>query len=192
MNVTRDEALQALKDIDKAGGKVSRFKGYHHSGWHFVVWGLVWLVANTVTQFWPEQLGTVWIVCLIAGVVSGTILGTLQGRTKGAASVAPEGGQKMGLRIALTAAVLFVFIFCLLNIAAPESGRQINAMISIVFPFMYMAAGLWAGWRLLAIGAVTAAAIMFGYYYVQDWFDLWMGVFGGGSLIAGGLWLRSA
>jgi hypothetical protein len=57
---------------------------------------------------------------------------------------------------------------------------------------MYMGSGIWAGWRLFAIGFVTAAGIMAGFIWIDDYYSLWMGLFGGGSLIAGGLWLRSA
>jgi len=65
-------------------------------------------------------------------------------------------------------------------------------MISIFFPFIYMGSGIWAGRRLFAIGLVTAAGIMAGFTWIDAYYLLWMGLFGGGSLIAGGLWLRSA
>jgi hypothetical protein len=55
-----------------------------------------------------------------------------------------------------------------------------------------MCGGIWIGWRLFAIGLFTAAMILIGYFYIGGWYDLWMGVFAGGSLIAGGLWLRTA
>ena len=190
MNVTRDEAEQALKDIGKAASKVVELKGYHHGAPHFLVWGLVWLVANTITQFWPQYAGTAWMTCLAVGMVSSTVIGVLQSRRvrHGAAAVDMNIGRKIGI----TSGIMFVFIFCLLTIAQPESSREANAMISILFPFLYMCAGLWAGWRLFPIGLVSAAAIMVGFHFIDEWFDLWMGVFAGGSLIAGGLWLRSA
>ncbi len=65
-------------------------------------------------------------------------------------------------------------------------------MISIFFPFMYMGSGIWARRRLFAIGFVTAAGIMAGFIWIDEYYPLWMGLFGGDSLIAGGLWLRSA
>ena len=41
------------------------------------------------------------------------------------------------------------------------------------------------GWRLFAIGAIAAAAIVFGYLAVGPHYFLWMAVCGGGALIAG-------
>jgi hypothetical protein len=53
-----------------------------------------------------------------------------------------------------------------------------------------MGVGVWIGMRLFWIGAITAAAILFGFFNIEHYYSLWMGVAGGGSLIAGGLWLR--
>jgi hypothetical protein len=191
MNVTRDEAAKALGDIDKATSKVIELKGYHHGAPHFIVWGFVWIFANSITQFWPQYTMFAWIGLLAVGMISSTVIGILQGRNAkpGVASSMPPGtSRKMGM----TSGIVFAFIFCMMWIAQPESDRQANAMISIIFPFLYMCGGIWAGWRLFAIGFFTAAAILFGFFYVKEWFDLWMAVFAGGSLLAGGLWLRSA
>lgn len=191
MNVSRDEAAKALDDIGKATNKVVELKGYHHGAPHFIVWGFVWMFANAITQFWPMYAGLAWISLLAVGMVSSTVIGILRARNVkpgAAASVSASIGRKMGM----TSGVMFAFIFCLMLISRPESNREANAMISILFPFLYMCGGIWAGWRLFAIGFVTAAAILVGYFYVKEWFDLWMAVFAGGSLLAGGLWLRSA
>jgi len=191
MNVTRDEAAQALDDISKASDRVVKLKGYHYGAPHFIVWGFVWLFANTITEFWPQYTQNAWISLLAVGMISSTVLGVLQRRNVKPGPAASV-NARIGRRIGMTSGVMFAFIFCLMLIAQPETNREANAMISILFPFLYMCAGLWAGWRLFAIGFVTAAAILVGYYYVKDWFDLWMGVFAGGSLIAGGIWLRTA
>ena len=53
-----------------------------------------------------------------------------------------------------------------------------------------MAGGVWVGWRLLVIGAVIAAAILFGYLALDQYYHLWIGTVAGGGLILGGLWLR--
>jgi hypothetical protein len=191
MNVTRDEAAQALDDISKASDRVVKLKGYHYGAPHFIVWGFVWLFANTITEFWPQYAQIAWISLLAVGMISSTVLGVLQRRNvKPGAAASID--ARIGRRIGMTSGVMFAFIFCLMWIAQPETNREANAMISILFPFLYMCTGIWAGWRLFAIGLVTAAAILVGYYYVKDWFDLWMGVFAGGSLIAGGIWLRTA
>lgn len=192
MNVSREEAARALDDIGKAGDRIAQLKGYHSAAPHFIVWGLVWLFANSVTQFMPGQQRLAWPIGVVIGILASSAHGFLHARKHPRGTAANQRERWIGLRSATTSIVMFGFIFCTMWIARPESDREINAMISILFPFIYMGCGVWLGWRLFVIGFVTAAAIMAGYFFIGEYFPLWMGVFGGGSLIAGGIWLRTA
>lgn len=192
MNVTREEAAQALDDISRANERIAQLKGYHHGAPYFIVWGLVWLVANSGVHFMPAEQKYIWPGSVAVGFAISTVIGVLQSRKWSRGAPASQSDRRIGTRIGLTAVVVMAFITCLTMIAQPNSSREINAIISIVFPFLYMAAGIWAGWRLFAIGLVTAVGIMAGFFWMPEYFALWMGVFGGGSLIAGGIWLRTA
>jgi hypothetical protein len=191
MNVTREEAAKALEEVSQASDRIVTLKGYNQGAPHFIIWGLVWLVANTVTQFWPDQTDWAWGPGVVIGMIASAVTGVIQSRgiKPGAQS---SFDVKIARRVGLTWLVTLTFISCLIFISRPETSRETNAMISIFFPFMYMASGIWAGWRLFVIGFVTAAGIMAGFVWIDEYYALWMGVFGGGSLIAGGLWLRSA
>lgn len=191
MNVSREEAAQALDEVGAAGDRVARLKGYHHGAPHLMIWGVVWLVANSVTQFWPHLVNWAWIICIASGVAASTTIGVMQSRNS-RSRVLSSADRRIGRHIGMTVGVVFCYIACMMMIAQPEAQRESNVMISIIFPFIYMAAGVWAGWRLFAIGLVTLVAIIVGYYSLQEYFALWMGVFAGGSLIAGGIWLRTA
>jgi hypothetical protein len=191
MNVTREEAAKALAEIDKANDRVITLQGYRHGAPFFIVWGLVWLGANTTMQFRPDLGNWAWGIGVTAGAVLSTILGVMMSG-KVASGTRTAADAAIGRKIGLTSCIMLVFIFTVVWIANPETNREMNAIISIMFPFIYMAAGVWAGWRLFAIGLVTAAAIIGGYFWIADYYWLWMGVFAGGCLIAGGLWLRKA
>lgn len=192
MSVSREEAAQALKEIDQTSDRIVQLKGYHHGAPYFIVWGFVWLIANSVSQFWPEHQQTVWPICVGAGFLISVVLGFVQTRQAKPGTHRSEQERRFGARIGMTSGVMMAFIVAILLIAQPRTADAGNAMVSIFFPFMYMAAGIWTGWRVFAIGLITAVAILIGYFWVKDYFDVWMGVFGGGSLIAGGIWLRTA
>jgi len=192
LTVTREEAVTALEEVSRASDRINTLKGYHHGAPHFIIWGLVWLVANTLTQFLPDQTNVTWSAALVFGVIASVATGVIQARRARPRAASSAAEARVSRRSGMAVAVVFAFIACLVVITRPETSRETNAVISIVFPFMYMGAGVWAGWRLFAIGLVTAVGIMAGFVWIEDYYPLWMGLFGGGSLIAGGLWLRSA
>lgn len=192
MNVSREDAAQALDDIGRAGERIIQLKGYHSGAPHFIVWGLVWLFANSVSQFWSAQQGMAWLVGVGSGTLASTLLGIYQSSRQPRGTQAAKKEQWIGSRIGATSVVMFGFIVCAIAISQPHTSRELNAMISIFFPFLYMASGIWVGWRLFVIGFVTVAGVLAGYFLIQDYYWLWMGAFGGGSLIAGGVWLRTA
>ena len=193
MNVTRDEAAKALDEIGRAGSRMTRLSIYADIAPMLVLWGLIWLAANLVTEFRPEFSGRAWL----AGEVIGTPLTlylVIRHARRSGARIRQAGGdpKAAGNRIGLLGAIVFCFITSMSVVVAPLNQRQTDAFISLFFAFGYAMGGVWGGWRLVAIGAATAAAILFGYFGLQEHFYLWMAVVGGGALIAGGLWLRAA
>ncbi len=75
-------------------------------------------------------------------------------------------------------------------VLGPLSARQVNAFASLSWAIAYMIGGAWVGWRLFAIGGIAVVAVLFGYLSIGQHYYLWMAACGGGTLIAGGLWLR--
>jgi hypothetical protein len=194
MNVTRDEAAEALGEIGRAGRRMSRLQSYNYFAVYLVIWGVVWLVANSITDVRPQWVSLTWGVMVSLGGAASFIVGLwVSSRMKRRSGMmGDEPRIAFSMRFMLLGVVLFCFFVCLFAIVGPLGMRQVNTVISLFFPFVYMGVGLFAGWRLFAIGAVTAALIMVGYLWITEHFFLWMGFVAGGALIAGGLWLRKA
>jgi hypothetical protein len=194
MNVTRDEAAQALDEIGRAGGKMRRLSLYADYSPTFMLWGAIWLVANSVTEFRPELSGLAWT---IGSVVIGTpltlFLTVRQARRSGArmrqAGLDPKA---LASRFVMLGVTVWAFFASIVAVVAPLNERQTDAFISLFFAFAYAIGGVFGGWRLIVIGGTAAAAILFGYFVLKEHFYLWTGVVGGGALFAGGLWLRKA
>ncbi len=191
MNVTRDEASQALEEIGRAGSRMSRLSTYGDIAPMFLLWGVIWLVANLVTEFQPALSGRAWLAGEIVGTPLTLFLVVRQARHRGARIRQTGGDPKaIGGRYALMGAAVFGFFTSMMVVVWPLNARQADAFISLFFAFAYAIGGVFGGWRLMAIGGVTAAAILFGYLELTTHFYLWMGLVGGGALIVGGLWLR--
>jgi hypothetical protein len=190
MTPSKDEAAQALGEIGAAGARMARLRGYADAGVHMIIWGVVWLVANSITDLAPRFGGMTWLAGIGLGSVTSALLGAARFRRITPDPSSAAIGRPFSWRFGMNFLVIFGFFTAMFFVIGPLSGRQGNALISLFWCFAYMLAGVWVGWRLFIIGAVTAILTIFGFVTLKEHFALWMGVVGGGSLIAGGLWLR--
>ena len=191
MNVSREEAAAALDDVEAAQARLHTVRRYAEFAPYLLLWGFIWLGANVVSDLRPAYADVVWLIGVSVGF-AWTIYFTVRNARRWACMHrgSKAEGRAIGRRAVLLGMTLWIYFPSMTLLMGPLSGRQTNAFISITWAFVYMVAGAFIGWRIFAIGVVTAAAVMFGYLALPSHFFLWMGLVGGGSLIAGGLWLR--
>ena len=194
MNVTRDEAARALEEIGEAKARMTRLSVYSGLAPNFILWGLIWFLANLVTEYRPDLAGRAWLIGALLIGTPLTLYFTVRFARRSGARIRQAGGdgRKLGNRMALLGGVAWAFFFSLAAVTAPLDNRQVDAFISLFLAFAYAIGGVWGGWRLMTIGLAAAAGILFGYFALHQHFYLWMAVVGGGALFAGGLWLRKA
>jgi hypothetical protein len=194
MNVTRDEAAQALEEIGRAGKRMNRLSLYADMAPNFILWGVIWLACNLVTEFRPDLSGLAWTFGTIVIGTPLTLFITIRQARRSGARMRQAGidSKALGTRFALLGVSAWAFFISVAAVASPLNERQFDAFISLFFAFAYLIGGVFGGWRLMAIGGTAAAGILFGYFALHQHFYLWMGLVGGGALFAGGLWLRKA
>lgn len=190
MNISRQEAGAALDSIQDASAAVKQRRIYAHAAPYFILWGSIWAVCNSITQFWPEWAGRGWQVGQLIGLVITAWLTVRLIRCERAAAAERPGARDHGTNFALLGVTLICYFIAMFTVLAPISGRRMGAFISLFWTLAYMAAGAWAGVRLFVIGAVGTAGILLSYLYAGDYFPLAVAIAGGGTLIVGGLWLR--
>jgi len=184
MSITRDEATQALGEIDAAAGRAAEFKTYTRMAPFLIIWGLVWMVCDLSTQFAP-QWGLAWPI----GVGAGTLASIVMGFSLPKPDTTPEQRARSWRHMASWLLVI-VFVFCL-SLVIPMSGlKEIHSLFGLVFGFIYLVVGIWTGWRMAALGIALVVLTLIGFYAVGQWYSLYMGLVSGGALILGGLWLR--
>lgn len=177
--VSPHEAAAALREVEKAGRRSQALGLSAAMGPQLMVWGLVWFVCNTVCQFGPPWAPAVWFPGVVTGVGASIVLTRRAG--------APFDGRRAG-----TMAVLFAFVnvVCLaFNLRDPA---QQNLMVSLVVAVAYTIFGLWRSERLAWVGVVLGLLTVIGWWAVRPWFEVWMGVVGGGALFLTGFWMRRA
>ena len=191
MNVSaKNEAAEALAVIARSGDQMQTLRRYAHLAPFLLVWGAVWVAANVVTDFTPAWSDRAWLIGSAIGLLASVLWGLHLGRSSRRAI---DGASRRGpqiRRFVMLGLALCCYFPAMFAVLGPLSARQVNAFASLSWALAYMIGGAWVGWRLFAIGGIAVAAILFGYLGIGPHYYLWMAACGGGTLIAGGLWLR--
>jgi hypothetical protein len=189
MEINKTEAALTLAAIDAAGARSTQLQCYRRFAPFMILWGAIWLLANSVSDLAPEQSGTVWLALTLLGATASWWIGWRQHAAVAEGST-PRTRLDQGWRWMLCFLVIVAFQVAALAVLSPSDARQQDTFSSMFWTFLYMAVGVWIGWRLFAIGLVATLLILLGYFGVHSHYFLYMGCVSGGALMAGGMWLR--
>jgi hypothetical protein len=189
MEIDKSEAALALAAIDAAGARSIQLQRYRRFAPFLILWGAIWLLANSVSDLAPAESGTAWLALTLLGAAASGWLGRRQHAAATDGST-PRTRTYQGWRWMLCFLVIIAFQVAAIAVLPPADGRQQDTFFSMFWTFLYMAIGAWAGWRLFTIGLAATLLILLGYYGVHSHYFLYMGCVSGGALMAGGLWLR--
>jgi hypothetical protein len=182
MSVTNSHAAQSLDDIQRAQRRSAVAYGYQKASPHLILWGFIWAVGYSATYFRPQANAAVWLFLVLLGITADFWIGR---RT------ATEGSHAHGWRFAASILAAILFFVALFTIMPPRSGLQVGAIIPIFFGLCYAIGGIWkSGARFVMLGLAVGVLTVAGYFWLTQYFLLWMAAVGGGALILGGLWLR--
>jgi hypothetical protein len=186
MNISPDEAGEALAAIQKVSQKTRR--SIAGSGAHvfLIVTGIVWLVGFLATQFLAgEVVMYIWIGMSLLGSALSFILGARLGKRVHNPAFGPT-----AKRAGIFWLVLVLFGIAAIAVARPADGKQVTMLIILFIMIGQSAMGLLLSfastWWTLPITALALA----GYFLLPDFFYLWMAVLVGGGMIALGVYIR--
>ena len=197
MNISKQEAQDSLNEIHSVIDQTRKAIAHGASSSILIVWGVIWLIGYSGTQFFPQWGGLIWMPLVFIGAISSWVLGARRHH-----STTPNAN---GAKIGAFWLVLFGYAalwMILLHPAQlpkgvewanyqPFNDRQIGAFMATVPMFAYVAGGLWFGRFFVWLGAIVTALTVIGFFLLPAWFNLWMAVTGGGSLIVSGLYIRN-
>jgi hypothetical protein len=143
------------------------------------------LIGFVCTQFLPEISGYIWTVLGVLGSISGVVWGFRMGsRIRSPAMTATA--KRVGLFW------LFMVFYCVatLAVAWPLDGKQVTVFIVLFAMIGHLAMGLLLSFASIWWPLPITALVLISYFLLPDLFYLWMGVLGGGGMIALGLYIR--
>ena len=193
VEISREDAGRALQEIGQTADRVFSRKYYRSAAPFFIIWGLVWMVANFSTAWIPAYANLVWLVTVAIGTAASVLTGYLAPDTRSANDEVARASRRRRLRFLLSFIAIIAFQVLSSMIMPPwQSGLQVNAYISLLWALVYILAGVWGAARVAWLGVLLAATVLFGFFVIPGYFSLWMGMIGGGLLIGSGLWLMKA
>lgn len=201
MNITQQDARNSLAQIEDTLTRTRNAIGQGASGGILIAWGVIWALGFSADQFAPNAAQPLWAGLVVVGSLASWICG---------ARSRPRLKSSVGARISLFWLVLFAYaaLWFLLLHSESRPGRpglhfealngndaaamrqQLGAFFATVPMFAYVVGGLWLGRFFIWLGVGVTLLTVAGYFFMPDWFDLWMAVTGGGSLIVAGLYIR--
>jgi hypothetical protein len=187
MNISTTEAEEALSAIQAMVQKTRRTISSSGAYLFLVVWGVIWLLGFSGSQFLPSHIaGYAWMILDILGGIISAVLGIRMGR-----GVRRSSPTITGKRIA--AFWLLLFLFCLATVAVslPADGKQLSMYIILFVMVGWIAMGLLLSFASIWPGLAITALALVGYFLLPGIFYLWMAVLGGGGMIVLGLYIRS-
>jgi hypothetical protein len=181
--ITKEEARASLEEIDRIILLTRRTIANGNAGPILVMWGVIWMIGYGVVQFDPRIGGSLWIALDAIGIASSIYFGSSSRHS-------PVKGPHRG-RIGLSWMILFGFAILwmyLLSSRGNYGDHRAAAYWPTIAMFAYILIGIWLDRFFIWLGALVTLATLFGFFFIGEYFYLWMAVVGGGGLVAGG-WL---
>ena len=181
MSIDPREAANSLDDIAVIERRMREALFYGGSSDILIIWGVLCAIGHTITQFRPFNANLAWLLLDASGVVSLVVIGARRARQR-----RREWDWRFTTGILVTVAFGLLWQWLLGN----TQWREISVFWATLIMFTYILAGLWVGRFFIICGVVVTVLTLAAYFWSGAWFELWMAVVFGGSLVLGGLWLR--
>lgn len=187
MTLSAQAAARDLRAAESIGLRVHRSAAYGRAGGQLVMWGAIWVLGYCASGIVPfEKWGLIWLPLLAIGVTGSALQAMRKPRQAWSA-------KYRGRAVAMFGAVgLFLIVMPLaMRPAGPASYLVLPPLtLGLVYVLLGNGHGMT---RFVWIGGVLFVTSSAAYCLVGPSFlPFILGGVGGGSLIAGGIWLRAA
>jgi hypothetical protein len=181
-SISPEQAAAALAEAEQARRAMREVVRAHRGHLHLWIWGAVWVAMPLAAHIGGERAARFFPAISAVGAVLSAFVGFTQSRQ----IRLPVNGRFLGMFAALLGfAALFPFV-----LGVQPTVRGVYAYVCLVAMQAYIVAGLWTDTYLLWAGLLITALVLAGVFLFPGIFWLWMAVFGGGTLIATGFYVR--
>ncbi|TIX91655.1 hypothetical protein [Rhizobium sp. P44RR-XXIV] len=184
MEISAAEARHALHEVEQATLRSNRSKRYRGSAPYLILWGAIWFVGYSSMFFWPAlSANLIWLVLDGLGLAGSVLIGVKTFRTR-------DDVKKVNGRVLAVFAIITLFMLVTIKVMQPMDAAQYAIFPALVLSLAYGLIGVFflRGFVWLAVAVSLGSLVP--YVFLQPWLSLCIAVFGGGSLLIGGVWMR--
>ncbi|HTX78247.1 MAG TPA: hypothetical protein VMC62_01195 [Longilinea sp.] len=187
MNISPDEAEEALIAIQKVTRHTQRSIASSGAFITLIITGIVWLIGFSATQFLAGWIvPAIWIAISIAGSAISILLGNRMGGRVHSPTFSAT--AKRALLFWLFLALLAIAVIA---VARPTDGKQTTMMVVLFIMIGQMAMGLLLSFTTTAWALAVSAIALVGYFFFPGILYLWLGILGGGGMMALAFYIRA-
>ena len=179
--ITTREAHDALQEAATAERRSAESYSYSRSAPYCILWGLIWMAGyGGMTVLKGADVGWLWLILSAIGAGVSIWIGNNSSASQ----------RSSGWRIGLLFVIIAAFSTALFAILPPTNAFQVGAYSPLLLSAIYASLGLWLGIRYILLAVFVAAVTLGAFFFMREFFFVWMAVAGGGSLLLTGLWMR--
>ena len=186
MNISPDEAEEALAAIQKMSRKTRHSIASSGAYIFLIITGIVWLVGFLSTQFLSgEIVAYIWVGLSVLCSTVAILLGMRRGPRVRGPSI-----DESTKRAVIFWLLLVFYAIAAIAVARPTDGKQVTMLIILFIMIGQLSMGLLLSFSSTWWALPITALALVGYFLLPDLFYLWMGILVGGGMIALGLYIR--
>lgn len=187
MNISPNEAEEALALIQKVTQKSQRSFASSGAYIYLMITGVIWLVGFLANQFLTGSIvASIWIGTSLLGSIAGVLLGSRMGRR-----IRGRSATAYAKRVGIFWVLLILFGIAAIAVAQPTDGKQLTMLIILFIMLGQMAMGMLFSFSSTWWAVPITALALTGYFLLPDLFYLWMAILGGGGMIVLGIFIRA-
>lgn len=184
MEVSATEARDALREIEQVTLRSNRSQRYRISAPYLILWGVVWFVGYSSMFYWPTlSANLIWLVLDSLGFIGTVMIGMRTSRAGGDL-------KRVNRRVLGVFAVVTLFIIATIGVMQPMDAAQYKVYPALVLGLTYGLIGVFFLRGFVWLAAAVSLGSLLPFFFLQPWLSLCIAVFGGGSLLIGGLWMK--
>jgi hypothetical protein len=186
MNLSPDEAQEALATIKNVSTKTRRSLSNSGAYIFLILTGTVWLVGFLATQFLSGQIVTyIWIGTSILCSILSIPMGIHNSRRLRGPSV-----EAYAKRIGTFFIMLALYAIAIIFVAKPSDPKQITMLIVLFIMLGQLSMGMLLSFSAVWWAIPITVLALIGYFLLPELFYLWMAILVGGGMIGLGLYIR--